>query len=81
MIITTFFLVKKENLWKTCGCKLRPEAPTRSDILHHFIWSGKSYFFHGKSQGIVKSDACDNHVKTLFLKYTGVMYQTFEELS
>ena len=47
------------------GCKMRSEASTRSDSLYLFgqvffnFYQGKS----GKSQGILKGDACGNRVK------------------
>jgi len=44
-----FSLMKKENHFvEKDGCKLRPGAATRSDILYSVIWSGKSYFYQRK---------------------------------
>ena len=42
------------------GCKGRLEATTISDIL--YLFGQGNFIFIGKSQGILKTDVCGNHV-------------------
>jgi len=41
------------------GCKGRLEVASISDILFYLV--REILFLSGKSQGILKSDVCDNH--------------------